>query len=469
MIVVIILIATFLRTWNLQSLAIFFGDAAHDLIVAEQSVQQSQFPLLGIASSVPRFKQGPLTVWLEMAIWVVTGHQLLAYSLVFAVISVAAIIATYELMTVHVSRKAAIITSLIIAVSPLAMAHGRMPYHITPIPVMVTLFLYTLVRVWQRKPQALFWAVLAWAGAFQFELALAPLILVIPYIYGHQRRLPTAKEILAGGVALGLGLLPQIISDLKQGFSQLVGFGIWIGHEIAAAGGVVGEQGLGLGRIGTAGAALWLYGGRILTVDALSLKLAWVGLLGLGGWAIFRSWRKRQLPPVMELVVVSLTVLTLSFLIHGSPSEAYFPPFIVLLPMIIGFGLAQLRQPTQQVCIGLIVLLATINIWQIWQHHFFVSNSQTFSYGPSVGEQRLAVALVNQATNQQFQFMTTEASGVFPNYFDNFRWVAAEQSLTEDRARGVKVYIEKKDSPLGGYPGMMRIHLPTLDLYHLPL
>src|SRR5688572_25820277 len=107
MMIGVMVIATLLRTWQLDTKAILFGDAAHDLLKAAHSVQTGEVPLLGIASSVPRFKQGPLTVWLEMCIYLLAGHKLLVYSLVFALISLVAVMGIYEYAAIHLSKKVA--------------------------------------------------------------------------------------------------------------------------------------------------------------------------------------------------------------------------------------------------------------------------------------------------------------------------------------------------------------------------
>src|SRR5258708_35161017 len=99
-IILIVILATLLRTWNLSSQMIFFGDAARDLTVAAQSVQTHQLPLLGIPSSVPRFHQGPLTIWMEMIVYLLFGHHLLAFGFCFAIVSVLAVIFLFELLTV---------------------------------------------------------------------------------------------------------------------------------------------------------------------------------------------------------------------------------------------------------------------------------------------------------------------------------------------------------------------------------
>jgi 4-amino-4-deoxy-L-arabinose transferase-like glycosyltransferase len=465
-IVVIIMIATLLRTWQLDSKAILFGDAAHDLLVAVESVKQGQVPLLGIASSVPRFKQGPLTVWLEMTLSLVAGDHLLVYSLVFAVISLAAVVGVYEYGAIYLDKKTALVSALLVATSPLAVAHGRVVYHITPIPLMMVLYWFALQSLWQAKPRSLFWAVLAWCGLFQFELALLPAVLAIPYVWWRTKQKFNRSWVLQIGSALILGLLPQILFDLTHRFAQLGGFGVWVGYRLVSATGLIGDQALSPGKFGQTLSLLWLYLGRIVSTDQVWLKgivlvvLTWVLV------KLIRQWRKKTLPPAIEIVVVVTGLLIGSFMIHASPSEAYFPPFIVCLPLILAYGLTHLQKFQKTALMGL-VILAVFNSYQIIRHNFFVSNTQAFSYGLAVADQREVVMVVNRASQGAFKLATTQPGGVFPSYFDNLRWLAREQDLTETDD-GQLFYIESKTSELSSYPGMKKHSLPLVDIYQIP-
>ena len=187
-IILIVILATLLRTWDLRTDMIFFGDAAHDLNVAVTSVQSFQLPLLGIASSVPRFHQGPLTIWMEMIVYFIFGHQLLAFGFFFALLSVLAVIFLFELLTVFADKKTAVISAFLLSIFPLAVANGRTPYHTTPIPLFLVFYFFGLMQLWRSRKYGIFWAVLSFCLLFQFELATLPLSLLIFYTLWRTRK-----------------------------------------------------------------------------------------------------------------------------------------------------------------------------------------------------------------------------------------------------------------------------------------
>src|SRR5690606_35991816 len=59
----IVALATFIRIYNLEQWMPFISDQGRDFLAAREILTDNKVPLLGIPSSVPRFKQGPLYVW----------------------------------------------------------------------------------------------------------------------------------------------------------------------------------------------------------------------------------------------------------------------------------------------------------------------------------------------------------------------------------------------------------------------
>ncbi|MBD3279894.1 MAG: hypothetical protein GF390_04285, partial [Candidatus Pacebacteria bacterium] len=123
--VIIIGLATWLRVYQLPAKAILFGDSARDILAAIQAVNNHQLPLLGIPSSVPRFRQGPISIWLAMAWYIFFDLNLLVLFLIAALIGIITIIITAEFCLRYFNKKTAILVSLLIATSPLAISHSR--------------------------------------------------------------------------------------------------------------------------------------------------------------------------------------------------------------------------------------------------------------------------------------------------------------------------------------------------------
>jgi hypothetical protein len=466
LIIAIVALAAWLRVWQLDTLGIFFGDAGHDIISAIEAVKDKTIPLLGIESSVPRFRQGPVTVWLHMVIHLGAGARLYWHWLVFALLGIAAVIAVYELCQLYFSPRMALLASFLVAVSPLAVAHSRMAYHITPIPLILVFFLAATIRLAQQKKHSLFWAVLAWAGLFQFELALAPLILVIMYyivIQKQWRSLATYKQL---GLGLFIGLLPQIVFDITHKFSHLGGFTVWVIYRIVSLA-PTGKHSFSLDTFITVGEAFGHYWGRIISFDQPWITAGLMAAVVFTIYFAFLQYRQKKLSDGMIVTISSTFILSLAFLLHGGPSEAYFPPFIVLLPLIVAYAIDSLPPKMMRLAVVAVVVLGFFNIHQIIKHNFFVSTSHPFSYSYGIDEQQQIISYLANQYPQGFYFVTTQTGGVFPNFFDNLRVLTWQQGLTENTETGQAIFIETKDSSLQSYPGAIKTTFPSVDVYQL--
>jgi len=464
LIVLIVLLASGLRLWQLDNKAIFFGDAGRDLLQAAESVRSGTVPLLGIPSSIPRFHQGPVTIWIEMLIFALVGSALLPYSLVFAGLSLAAVIGLYELTTVYLSRKQAVLAAALLAASPLAVAHGRMVYHTAAIPLATILFLWAMIRFAKQEKYAWFTGSLAWAFLFQFELALLPLVLLIPFIIWHHKLKLSAARVVPLGAGLLVGLLPQIIHDLTHGFAQLGGFAVWVGYRLVSAVSVVGENAVGPDSLARTAEQLWLYGGRVVSTDQPLISILALGLLMISGWVSWKAWRAKSLPLLMELAWVGFGILLLGFTVHSSPSEAYFPVMVIFVPLLLSYALARLKGVCATAAAGAVAIWCGLMVFSIFDHNFFVDTPKPFAYGLSAGTQREVIEAAEQLTPGSYQFKSLNPGASYPSYFDNLRWLLKEKNLQEN-PQGTVVFVEAKNSPLGAYPNITKVELKTTDLY----
>ncbi len=447
----------------------FFGDIAHDLFTAKNSLHSHSVPLLGIASSVPRFHQGPVAIWIEMIGLLLFGQNTILIGYMFALISIAAVILVYELVTVAYRKRPAHYAALLLAFSPLAVAQGRMIYHTNPIPLFITLYLFALIRLWHKKKYALFWAVLAFCLTFQFELAQTPLVLLIPYVMWrhHMKFHPRMfKEIVP---AVIIGLFPQLLYDLTHRFTHLGGFLIWIVYRSVAFFGYRHDHTFSFAQLKDTFSIFTLYFTRIWSTDNLWVALPCACLFIASFLLIgIAYWQKRRLPILIELTALASILLSLAYIVLATPSEAYFPPFLVFTAILIGFVCEQISQHLQYgkyLVIVALALYAGINTLGILQHNFFVSNPQAFSYSYSFGEQQEIMNTVVQLSHNDFHLLTTRDEGKFPSFFDNMRWIADEWGITEDTSKGQIFFVESKDSLLKNQPNITRYIFPSADVY----
>lgn len=419
--IIIVALGTWFRVFDLPNRAILFPDAGRDLLVAAQAVQDKTIPLLGIPSSVPRFKQGPLTIWLQMVIFQVAGYDLTLYSLVFATIGVLALVLIYETGIVYFNRRVGQIALITLAFSPMAIAHSRMPYHTTPIPLFTIGYWWGLQAYLQDKKWGMFWAALSGALLFQFELSMFPVLLAIPilmFIKKHSFKLAWRQL----GLGFGLGLLPQIVFDLQNHFSQLGGFAIWIGYRIVSFF-IPSQHSFGVSKVATFIDGIATYAPRLWAVDVGWNNLIMLGvLLGAIG-SVAWKWHKTH-SSAEGLLLLLFVLISVGYFVHGSPSEAYYPIYFVLLPLLLGAGLPLKSTRSLISWTAVITCLGLINLTTIMRHNFFVSTAYQYNYGPSYFEQQLIARGIRAAVNHpEVTLGLANGQTVFLSSFDHLQWV----------------------------------------------
>jgi hypothetical protein len=471
-IIAIVILATLLRTWNLNTQMIFLGDAARDLLTAATSVQTQQLPLLGSLSTIANLQQGPLTLWIEMVLFSLFGHNLLIFGFFFALFSVLAIVFLFELLTVFVHRLTAIIGAILLTVFPLAVAHGRTPYRTTMVPFFTVMYFFGLMQLWRKKKYGLFWAIISFCLLFQFEVATFPLVLLVPYILWKQGRLTPKKllsfhwrrhkaHLLQTLAAVVLGLSPQIIYDTTHGFRHIGSFVAWkLTHLISFS-----QISTLFTNIETAFIRMWA--GEHFILFTLMLVLFVYGMV-----VILRRLRNGYMvSPVVELTSIAVIIQLAGYVFHGGPTDAYMPVFFILSAIILASVLTSFIQHKKVIITWLVILFlgfyGMVNVWQTVQHQFFVDSSFDFNYGCGLGEQRQIVSILLAKTKGKLALYTTDEEGKYPSYLDNFRWHLAEKQITEDKYVGQPVFIEPKDVEFPKIVSYIMVPFPSKNVYFL--
>jgi hypothetical protein len=197
-------------------------------------------------------------------------------------------------------------------------------------------------------------------------------------------------------------------------------------------------------------------------------QLIWLGLIIVAMIILWHQFRKKssQLPSLVEISLISTGALMFGYLIHGSPSEAYFPPFIILIPLLIGYAITT-RSPRFSGAVSLVLVVwAVLNVFQIRNANFFVSTPNLFNYGAGLGEQKAILDHFEKEGVQTYQLRTTHPAGKFENYFDNLKWLAQQKNQIIGM-KGRTYFIELNPSSLDTYPTIKKIPFTSLSVYEV--
>lgn len=421
--ITIIAIGTWLRTWQLNNLGIFFPDAARDLIVAWQTANGNGIPLLGIPSSVPRFHQGPFNIWLaSLLIWSTGQMNLTVIATLFAILNSLSLVFLYELLVTKLSKPAALVGTWLAAISPMAVAVARVPYHTTLLPLVTVFYIYSLIWTVNKRRWGFLSLGFATAIMFGHELAMIGLFgipIIITLIDKSTRQKNNILQLVLGVFS---GLLPFVIYDIFNQGQQLFMFAVWLAYRLASFVGIWQEHMVSPSKLSNYWQATSTNISLVFSVTGswpfylvlLVLLLATV----LIGKKIISSKNLQKWPAADQLglaVLLSTIVLLVSFVVHSQPSQASFPPFVILLPIIIAYLLDKLKNNLLYLCCILLMLFGGWQINLIWQNNFFVDTNLTFNFGWSTATQKELWHTANLYANSQTLVIPNE-----PN--DELRW-----------------------------------------------
>lgn len=116
-IILILLIAIFLRFWQVNNRWSIFSDSARDILVARESLKRLDFPLVGSFSSAGPFVFGPLFYWFISVAYLPNINFLILPWLAIGVVSVLTVLIMAEAGRQLENEHLGILTALLTAVS----------------------------------------------------------------------------------------------------------------------------------------------------------------------------------------------------------------------------------------------------------------------------------------------------------------------------------------------------------------
>ncbi|MFC1627324.1 glycosyltransferase [Patescibacteria group bacterium] len=404
-------LATWLRFYRLPELMTFIGDQGRDYLAARNMVLTNKWPLVGIPSSVPWLKQGVLFIWMIALSFKLGGFHPMTPAIMTSTLGVLTVYLTYKLFSSKLSKLTSLIATLITATSPLMVIHSRMAYHISPIPLFSLLYLFSLIKLKDKKIN-IFWPAFLWSILFQFELVTAPLILLIPIIFYLNKIKPNKKHIFSFLSAITIPMLPKIIYDLTHGFKQTLGFIAWLGYRFLSFFGFKGQHTVSLNSLKQVTLTTFNHWQKLVIHN--SPQIALLITLFIVFAIAHKLIKTKKLKPYFIVVLIYEAVIMLSFYFHQAPSEAYFP---VLFPIWILSIAWAIEQFPKKLIYLFFLLLAFYNAQYLYKNNFL-------GYGPTLTQRLEVTKFIKQKTHQQsFKLKNYPTFVQYPSHLDNYRYL----------------------------------------------
>lgn len=344
----ILILAFFLRVVNIENTMPFIGDQGWFYLSARDMHINGQIPLVGIASSHPWLHQGPLWTYMLAGVFWLLGFNPLNGAYLTIILGSLSVLMVYVVGSDMFSKRIGLISTLLYATSPLAVVHSRTPYHTSPIPLFTLLFIYALYK-WIKGNNIYFpLSILFLAILYNLELATSTLwgVLIAVLIYGiwkkkgWVKKLFNKKILIYSILAFAIPMLPVLIYDFFHGFPQTLKFGIWIIYRILRFFGFPGiHEGDQLTEANSIiSFSFSFYQNLIFAENKIIAFVILLFSIVVFIFNIFRLISKKISGVGFLLLALWLLISFSGYYINQTSSEAYLPIFFPALIFLTAFS-----------------------------------------------------------------------------------------------------------------------------------
>ena len=339
----ILLLALFLRIYRLDSLTTFGGDQGQDFLVVKDMVLYHKWTLLGIKTSGYAFFQGPIYLYMLFPFFLVFNLNPISGAIAAIFYSIVTIIILYFLCVKFFSKRIAIISSLLYAVSGELIIFGNTPLYQHFLPLFIIISIYLFLIEDKNKFIYLLLGLSIGLGIELHLLNISLLIAVIVYLLIYEKS--KLKNILTYITGIILGLSPTIAFELRHNFLNtryLFDYQPQNGIKI---------QLLDIFNEWFKGFLIYFGGNSILVGILIFLIFIYI---------LFKKHQPKNVIKLIKLSVILVIVLIVLGICFSAFGQHYLLPFWILLPIIIPVAVENIF--SKKVGTVIIALLIVVNL-----------------------------------------------------------------------------------------------------------
>lgn len=449
--VLIILLAFILRAYRISENILFTGEFGTESLYIRDFVLSGKFPLIGLATSHTWISYGPLYYWLMIPLVKIFGFQPIVGAWVGVLAGTLAVWLNYEFIKRILNKNIALISSFIIAISPLWIYYSRLAkIHLLTLLIWYP-FVYFLWQLWRGKAKSIFWLGFFWGLFFNFHFSPLLILPVIIIVLILKRKILSFKHyllILSGAI---LANLPTLYYDSQQGFSMLRNFILWVPYRIAGFLGLYPKNNLSSESFSGSLNIINEFFGKIFILDNRFWILATLAFFVLLFVYLKSNFKKVKSDFSVFLIVSFLASVLLGVFIHGAPPAHYFLVIFPIPAMVLAI-LIEKYKPRYWAMV--ILLLLTVNLSSSLRDPLFYKRQYGALLSPDFVpyslQKEVASYIVNDARENNFSIKRVGPYDYFSeNYSQSYRylmWLMGNEPK-EDSIITYTIYEDTKNLP----------------------
>ena len=366
----IILVGALLRFFKLEENLVFHGELGHNYLAIKNFVENAQIPLLGPPTVHPWINLGPLFYWLLTPLLYVFDFNPTTGTYFMAIAGVSAIVINYFVIEKLFSKKAAIISSFLIAISPTWISLAREARFFSLIPILFYPFIYFLTLGIRGSGKYLFWAGIFLGIILNFHLAsivLIPATLLLLYI---KKKNITKKALIKLFIGLLIPSLPFLVYNLTHKFEPIIKLSLWIPYRMLGFVGIYPKNVADFPTItSNINSLITLFDTNYVANGGVLGSLLFLAVIVYVGIKALKSSKKK-----LNWFVL-LTIFFVSYLgifLHGNPPTHYYMPIFAFPVIFLSLLLADIwNRKGKYLVLILLALMTFINFSYFFSEKWF--------------------------------------------------------------------------------------------------
>ncbi len=419
----IFLIGTFLRFYRLPENLVFNGEIGQNYLAIKDYIIEKHIPLIGPPTSHPWLYFGPFFYWIFAPVLILSKFNPLGGAHIFAITGSVVIILNYWVVNKFFEKKIAILSSYIIAISPLWIAFTKDArfYSLTTL-----LFYPFFIFLIQEK---LFWAGIFYGLMLNFHLS--PLIFVIPiiiFLYIRRKNLST-RNITNGFIGLTITFLPIIIFSVNTKFEMLKNFLVWIPYRVLGFLGIYPKNNLNKDILLSNFKSFYLFVGNNVSYKHNLLVFIFVMLfIAYILWQI-TNLKKNKTAISSKLLLMFLVFGYIGIFIHGNPPAHYYLPLYPVIVILISEFITKIYKYnliTRFLVIFILIFFTLNNFLFYFSHNWFYISEDKINNNlvPYKMQIDIVETIIKNANGNKFELERRGIDDQFEgNYAQNYKYL----------------------------------------------
>ncbi len=228
-ILIILIIAAFLRMYRIADYLTFLGDEGRDVLVVYE-ILHGKLTLLGPTASVGGFFLGPIYYYFMTPFLWLFNYNPVGPAVMVALFGVATVWFVYKIASEFFNKKVGLISSFLYAISPVVIAYSRSSWNPNIVPFFSLLSLYTVYKGLKNKSKKwLFISGILLGIGLQLHYIIVFLIAVV-FIYvlisklflkDTRKLLLIIKDYIFIIAGLIIGWIPFLAFEVRHGFQNI--------------------------------------------------------------------------------------------------------------------------------------------------------------------------------------------------------------------------------------------------------